>query len=80
MDIWTILWLAWLGLFAVIEGVALVRSDRGDTLSEHVWKWIGVGRHGQEKPKVTGSVKVRRVALVSFMVWLTLHFLTGGWI
>lgn len=36
----TKLWYLWLGIFAVVEGVALVRKDRGDTLSEHTRKWF----------------------------------------
>lgn len=55
MDIWSWLWVGWLGAFAVIEGVALARDDRGDTLSEHVWKWFAIGRHDEPQRAVTGS-------------------------
>ncbi|MGW7434710.1 hypothetical protein [Streptomyces sp. NPDC054849] len=78
MDIWSWLWVGWLGAFCVIEGVALARDDRGDTLSEHVWKWFGIGRAGEQRPAATGSVRVRRLVLLAFMAWLSAHFLTGG--
>ncbi|MFE5971403.1 hypothetical protein ACFQ64_04480 [Streptomyces sp. NPDC056460] len=78
MDIWSWLWVAWLAAFGVIEGVALARSDRGDTFSEHVWKWFGIGRHDEPRPVVTGSVRLRRFVLLAFCTWLWTHFLTGG--
>ncbi|WP_189112234.1 hypothetical protein [Pilimelia terevasa] len=77
MDIWTIGWLAWLGLFVVLEGVALARKAPDDTLSEHVWKWFGIGRPGN-RPKFSGWVKFRRFALLAFLAWLVAHFLSGG--
>ena len=58
------LWVAWLALFAVIEGAAILNKKKGDTLSEHVWKWF---------PKNTA----RGVALVGFMAWLFWHFVSG---
>lgn len=117
MSVWTWLWVAWGLMFAVIEGVALFNSTRGDTLSEHAWAWLGVGRYrktaqcatcgggmrrdGQRwvhnrdhdsmhihicmkadpaivTPKWT--LRVARIVLISGMVWLILHFTTGGWV
>ena len=77
MDIWAWLWIAWIVLFAGFESIALCRKAPGDTLSEHVWRWFGIGVHG-DRPKATGWVRLRRVALLSSLVWLVLHFLTGG--
>ena len=34
---WFWFWMVWIGTFVVAEGVALVDSDRGDTLSESIW-------------------------------------------
>lgn len=45
MSGFTIAWIVWGVAFAIIEGIALFNSRRGDTLSEHVWAWIGVGPH-----------------------------------
>ncbi|QMP84495.1 hypothetical protein HUN43_00002 [Streptomyces phage Endor1] len=70
----TAAWVAWIAAFAVIEGVALYRKQKGDTLSEHVWKWFHTER-GQQKTKTT---QARRAVLVMFLAWLVVHFLSGG--
>ena len=80
MDIFSWLWIGWLAIFAVIEGVALSNKKDGDTLSEHVWKWFAIGLNGQPKPPVTSGVRARRFILLAFMAWLSVHFLTGGFI
>jgi hypothetical protein len=70
-------WLAWLAAFVVLEGKALADKRRGDTLSEHVWRWFGVKA---QDPMPSGWVRFRRFSLLAGLVWLTLHFLTGGWV
>lgn len=70
--------LAWIGIliwFIVWEVLAIVRKDRGDTLSEHVWSWFCL--RGAKKNKSRWCI-VRRVAFFGFWTWLTVHFLTGG--
>jgi hypothetical protein len=57
-------------MFLVVEGAAITNRDRGDTLSEHVWKWFSV------KEKALGW-KQRRAVLAAFLAWLTAH-LVGG--
>lgn len=76
----TALWVVWLGYFVVVEAVALINKTEGDTLSEHVWKWFGIGLNGKPRPPVTGWVRLRRFSLLAFMAWLSIHFLTGGFI
>lgn len=76
MSGYTMAWAAWLAAFGVIEGKALLDRRRGDTLSEHVWRWFGTARDIQP----SGWVKFRRFVLLSFLAWLTAHFLTGGWV
>lgn len=79
MNPWTIAWLVWLGAFVAIEGPALANKTPDDTLSEHVWKWFATRKEDmQHRGKTKGWVKVRRLALVSFLVWLLLHFALGG--
>jgi hypothetical protein len=73
MSGYTIAWLAWLGAFALIEGKALFNKTEGDTLSEHVWRWFAVKDKSRK-----GLVRARRFALLAFMSWLSIHFLTGG--
>lgn len=70
---WTVGWVLWLVMFLAIEGAALVNRDRGDTLSEHVWKWFGL----RGKPS---GYRWRRFAFLAFWAWLTVHFFTGGWV
>ncbi|MFF3793768.1 hypothetical protein ACFYXW_27610 [Streptomyces sp. NPDC001981] len=77
MTTWSWAWIAWLAAFVAIEGKALTNKTKGDTLSEHVWKWFSTARTGaQGQP--TGWVRLRRFALLAFMTWLSVHFLTGG--
>lgn len=71
--LFTRLWVGWIVAFCVIEGLALVRKRPQDTLSDHVWAWFDIPKHTGP----TGNVRVRRVALLSFMAWLSSHFLTG---
>ncbi|WJN62622.1 hypothetical protein [Streptomyces phage phiScoe10] len=67
-------WAAWAGAFVVIEGIALYRKDKNDTLSEQVWRIFHTQR-GQQKTKTT---QARRAVLVMFLCWLVAHFLSGG--
>jgi hypothetical protein len=73
MDAFTIAWLVWLVAFAVIEGLAIAREEPGGTLSEKVWGWFSI--RGKTK-----GYRTRRFILLAFLAWLTLHFLTGGWV
>lgn len=34
---WFWLWMGWLGIFVVAEGIAIFDKDSGDTLSESIW-------------------------------------------
>ena len=80
MSGWTIAWLVWLGAFVAIEGPALFNKKPDDTLSEHVWKWFATRREDMrnDRGKASAWVKIRRVVLVGFLAWLSLHFATGG--
>ncbi len=66
---YTMLWGIWIALFLAIEGAAIFNKQPGDTLSEHVWKWIG--KKGYAKPS---GWKWRRIALGGFLAWLVAHF------
>lgn len=68
---WTLLWLGWLTAFLIIEGFALANTERGDTLSETVWRWASIKEKG-------AFWRLRRLLLVTLLAWLALHFLTGG--
>ncbi|WMI34524.1 hypothetical protein SEA_DEXERS_3 [Streptomyces phage Dexers] len=74
MSGWTWAWIAWITAFLVIEGKALFNKEKGDTLSEHVWKWF----HTEQGKKWSKTTRLRRFALLAFMAWLSVHFLTGG--
>ncbi len=60
------LWLIWLGLFAAIEGAALLDPRPNDTLSEHLRGWFST------RGKSRGWI-VRRAALGGLLVWLVVH-------
>lgn len=66
-----ILWLGWLALFLVIEGIALMNKKPGDTLSEYFWKWFSIKHNGRH-------AKFRRLVALCFLAWLLAHFLSGG--
>ena len=74
----TIGWFLFILYFVVLEGWALFRSKPGDTLSEHIWVWFGTQK-GRKDKKVTGWDRIRRFILGGFMLWLGVHFMTGGW-
>jgi hypothetical protein len=75
MSVWTLAWIGWGIYFVIVEGIALRNSTRGDTLSEHVWAFIGFS-DGMKYP--TGWTRLRRFLVLAFMAWLSFHFLTGG--
>ena len=70
MSGWTVAWLVWLGMFLVVEGFAIFNKERGDTLSEHIWKWFRIN----DKPR---QWTWRRAVLAIFLVWLTVHMVAG---
>lgn len=72
----TWLWLVWGLYFLVVEGIALFNSRKGDTLSEHVWAWLGYDERRVGPP--TGSERLRRFLTLAFLAWLVVHLLTGG--
>ena len=64
MNIFTVLW-AVIGLaIFLVETVALVRKERGDTLTEHIRELM---KH-----------RWFQVAFGIFWVWLSLHFFVPG--
>lgn len=72
MDGITVAWVGWLTAGAALEVMALRSARPGDTLSEHVWKWLKV-KDGRN-PWWTWPF---RVALVGGGVWLGLHLGLG---
>lgn len=75
MSGWTWLWLGWAVYFGLVEGMALFNSKRGDTLSEHVWAFLGFS-DGARSP--SGWTRLRRFLVLAFLAWLSVHLLTGG--
>lgn len=69
-------WIVWIVYFVIAEGVALVNRAGGDTLSEHVWVWLGYDERRVGPPK--GTQRLRRFATLAFLAWLVVHLLTGG--
>ncbi|HEY9418212.1 MAG TPA: hypothetical protein VIQ30_25915, partial [Pseudonocardia sp.] len=71
MSVFTWLWIGWGVAFCVVEGVALVNSRGGDTLSEHVWAFMGIRRSGQPTPARTPrwTLRVARIVVLSGLLW-----------
>ena len=59
-------WIAWLAMFGIIEAIALLDKDKGDTFTEHWRKWMAL----QSKTKIAG-----RLITASILLWLAWHFL-----
>jgi len=88
VSVWGWLWIGWLGYFAIVEGVALYltgkakgagTTDPRGTLSEHLWAWFGVNPKGTGIAReVNWWARVRRLILGGFLLWLSIHLLTGG--
>lgn len=79
MTVWDWAWLAWGVLFCVIEGMALFNSVGGDTLSEHVWAFLGIRNlDGRRIQNPGGWARLRRFITLAFLAWLSVHLLTGG--
>jgi hypothetical protein len=60
-------------IIGAVELTALFRRRPGTTLSEHWWRWVGIGRPW------TVAFAVRRILLGAALAWLFVH-LTFGWI
>lgn len=75
---WERVWAAWLGLvalsFALLEGVALVKREDGDTLSENTRRWIRT-EHTWRSWGALGFV----AGLVGFVVWFLPHIVFRAW-
>lgn len=70
---WDAVWGLWLLAFAVAESIALLNERPADTLSEKVWQWFSIKGRGR-------AWRIRRFTLLSFLAWLAVHFLTGGFV
>jgi len=61
----TAAWIIWGLAFIGLEAWALIRSEKGDTLSEQVWALFGVSN-------------VVWFMGAGFLLWLVIHFLSRG--
>lgn len=62
---WAKAWIAWLGLFLLVELPAALKKS-GGTLSETVWRWFSIREH---RP----HWKLRRAIFWVFWLGLSLH-------
>lgn len=72
---YTIAWVVWILGFFGIEGMALRQPEDNEnprTLSRHTWVWFDITEKGT-------AWRAKRVALLAFLGWLVVHFMTGGW-
>jgi hypothetical protein len=77
-SLWATIWRVWLAVaaatFAVLEGIALIRRQPGDTLSENTRHWLGTDRTW----KTWGALGLV-VALVGFAIWFVPHIVFKSW-
>jgi hypothetical protein len=70
----TYIWITLLVVAGIVEIYTIFNKKPNDTFSEHIWRWFSI-------KKGTGKFKkTRRFILLVIMVWLAVHFLTGGWV
>ncbi len=74
MTFFDVFWSALVVLGLSVEAVALARPERGDTASEHVWRWLRVRDSRPTLPFV-----ILRVLVAIACVWLSGHFAMGWW-
>lgn len=74
MSWFDVFWVSVLLAGGTVELVALKRPAPGDTLSEHMWKWLRVA-----DPRPTLPFIVLRALTAAVMVWLAGHFAMGWW-
>ena len=67
-------WMLILAAFLAVEAVAIRNKKSGDTLSEHVWKFLGVNGW-----KIPSHPWLRRGVFGAFFVWLLPHLFLGWW-
>jgi hypothetical protein len=76
--IFTTIWWAWIGVFALTEGAALVLEyfdrRRDITFSELFWRIFHV-----RDPRPTWLAWVLRAGALAGLVWLTGHLAFGWW-
>lgn len=71
--VWKWFWLAWIVSFLAAEGFAIFSKQKGDTLSEHVWDWADFRNAKWSKSRVVGTA-----GIFGLLMWLLIHFVTGG--
>jgi hypothetical protein len=76
--LWAAIWRTWLAVaamtFAVLETIALIRRQPGDTLSENTRHWLGTDRRW-----ATWGALGFVVALVGFVIWFVPHIVFKAW-
>ena len=70
MSVWTMLWIAWGLMFALIEGAAIANDKRDDTLSEHLRLWFST------RQKFGRSVWL--IVSGTFFAWFVTHIAVAG--
>jgi hypothetical protein len=69
MNTWDYIWLGWIAAFLILEAIALINDEPGDTLSENIWQWFAV--------RSKRGWHWRRWILAIFLVWLLVHMVAG---
>lgn len=78
MTLWTLGWIGWLVWFFIEELAAIYFGGWEATLSGHVWLAFAIKDSAGDLQGRGHFWRLRRIALIALMGWLTLHFLSGG--
>lgn len=74
-------WMIWLAVmvtwFLAMELPALASRQAGDTLSEHVWRWLKV--RGRMVGWKAAPFILARGGIILFLLWLAGHLAMGWW-
>jgi hypothetical protein len=66
------LWATWAITGCALEAWTLTKAEQGSTLSANVWDLCHIDR------RQPFNEKLRRGVTVGFIVWLPIHWATGG--
>jgi len=70
---WDWAWIIWaVAAFGSFLAIEIPGYRQHQTLSEHVWRLLGIGK------SLTWKFRFYRIVVIMALLWLLVHFATGG--
>lgn len=66
------MWAVWVAAGCALEAVTFARGESGSTLSGQIWDRTHIRR------RMPFHEKTRRAVTIGFIVWLPIHWVSGG--